>query len=74
MDALTIPTTGWHPSNVRRVRRALDVSLRNEEIRAAYHSRGEEKPGACIERLRLAYCLSYATVERIVFPRTADIE
>ena len=69
-DALSLSFSGWHPANVRRVRRALDTSLRNEEIRAAYRGRpAGTSQGDAIEALALKHCLSEDAVQRIVWPR-----
>lgn len=77
MTALAMPSDvsfavscrDWHPANVRRVRQAIEVSLRNEAIRDAYRNRGDEDPGTCLERLADAHALSPDTIQRIVFPR-----
>lgn len=70
MDALTLSFDGWHTSNVARVRSAISLSMRNEEIAAAYRQRPKGEKGTdAIARLAEAYGLSESRIERIVFPR-----
>lgn len=70
MDALTISTTGWHPKNVERVLRALEVSSRNEAIRAAFLGRPDDSdPEVTKEEIAKRYHVSPATVDKAIWPR-----
>lgn len=68
-DALTISFHGWDSSNIARVRTALDLSLRNEQIREEYRNRGDEKGTDTIARIAKRECLSFDAVKLILWPR-----
>lgn len=70
MTALSVTFEGWHPRNIERVRRALDVSIRNEAIRAAFRDRpADSDPEQVKDDLARQYHLSPDTVDKVIWPR-----
>jgi len=72
-EALNITFTGLHSTEIAKQRRALDLLLRNIEIRARYRElRGRGmSAGDAKGDLAELYNLSEATIKAILWPPTA---
>ncbi len=70
-DTLTITFTGLHSTEIARQRRALDIHMRNIEIRARYREmRGRGmSAGDAKSDLAKIYNLSIQTIHNILWPR-----
>ncbi|MEL6703026.1 MAG: hypothetical protein AAFP15_01955 [Bacteroidota bacterium] len=70
-EAIVIHVDGMHALDVRRIRDAVNLSLRNAEIRAAYWAKRKRKvpkPRA-LSDLAAEYSLSEDAIHSAVWPR-----
>ena len=70
-DAVLIPLAGMHSSEIASLRRAVDVKIRNVEIRSRFRelTTGGMKASDALSELSMEYKIAESTIHKVIWPR-----